>query len=246
MNDAVFQETLSFARQLSSARSPYALCSALEIEVISDKQMHNDGYLVCEEGCKLIFVSANVQNTHRQKFIVSHEIGHFLLHQGQLYCCANISEGEISSINTSAQEREANRFASEFLLPQAQLASLIPSKSLHFSDISRIANYFDVSMTFSAIRAVQASNTEDEILICYDKQKLKWFASADRTLHFRDIPSNCPVDLSTALPTVDVVGIWDSLYEGTVHQEIFNPYANQRLVLLSGTRINAEEGYYES
>ena len=193
-----------------------------------------------------IFVSANVQNTHRQKFIVSHEIGHFLLHQGQLYCCANISEGEISSINTSAQESEANRFASEFLLPQAQLASLIPSKSLHFSDISRIANYFDVSMTFSAIRAVQASNTEDEILICYDKQKLKWFASADRTLHFRDIPSNCPVDLSTALPTVDVVGIWDSLYEGTVHQEIFNPYANQRLVLLSGIRINAEEGYYES
>lgn len=57
MNDAVFQEALSFARQLSSTRSPYALCNALEIEVISDKQMHNDGYLVCEDGCKLIFVS---------------------------------------------------------------------------------------------------------------------------------------------------------------------------------------------
>lgn len=246
MNNIELQKSLKFARQLSGSANPYALCDTLGIEIVSDKPINNDGYLICEGGCKLIFVSSKVQNDHRKKFIISHEIGHFLLHRDQLYCCANILEAEKSSINTSLQEREANCFASEYLLPQSQLKEFIPKTEIHFSDISRVATHFDISMTFAAIRVVQSSNTENEILICYDGQKLKWFDSADRTLRFCDIPVRCPVDLSKTREISDITGAWDSLYEGSVHQEIFNPFGSQKLVLLSGIRYDTKEDYNES
>lgn len=245
MSNIAFQESLTFARQVSNSNSPYDLCRTLGIEIISDKPMHKDGYLVCTDGCKLIFVNSKIQNFHRRKFVVSHEIGHFLLHRGDLYCCANISEISLPSINTSRQEYEANQFASEYLIPQEELVPLIPPRSLQFSDISKIANYFDVSMTFAALKSVQLSNTEDEILICYDGQRIKWFASADRTLRLENIPAECPVDLSKARSVSNITGAWDSLYDGSVHQEIFNPFANQKLVLLSGSRSNVEEVFYE-
>ena len=177
MNNTAFQEALTFAQQVSNPHSPYGLCRVLGIEIISDKPMHKDGYLVCRDGCKLIFVNSLIHNPHRRKFIVSHEIGHFLLHRDNLYCCDNILEIGTSSINTSHQEYEANRFASEYLMPQEELISLLPSKPLQFSDISKIASHFNVSMTSAALRSVKLSKSEDEILICYDGQRLKWFSS---------------------------------------------------------------------
>jgi len=245
MDNIAFRESISFAQMIAKPRSPYELCKTLGIEIITDKPIHKDGYLVCQEGYKLIFVSSKIQNFDRRKFVISHEIGHFLLHRDNLYCCSNVSEIGLSSINTSGQEYEANQFASEYLMPLKELTPLIPLQSLHFSDISQIADYFDVSMTFAALRAIRVSNTEDEILICYDGQKIKWFASADRTLRLRDIPQQCPIDLSKAPSQSDISGAWNSLYDGSVHQEIFNPFANQRLVLLSGNRVCEKEFYYE-
>lgn len=86
MNNTAFQEALTFAQQVSNLHSPYCLCRVLGIEIISDKPLHKDGYLVCRDGCKLIFVNSLIHNPHRRKFIVSHEIGHFLLHRDNLYC----------------------------------------------------------------------------------------------------------------------------------------------------------------
>ena len=50
------------------------------------------------------------------------------------------------------------------------------------------------------------------------------------------LPQECPIDLTKARLEIDVSGVWNTLYEGIVHQEIFCPFGDQRLVLLSGTR----------
>lgn len=246
MNKIEFLDALSVAREISPASTdPYSLCRLLGIEVIESKPMHKDGYLVCEDGYKLIFVSSNVKNRHRRKFIVSHEIGHFMLHRNQLYCCSNVSEGGTSRVNSSAQEQEANLFASEYLLPQSELLKLLPNVPVQFSDISNIAQHFDISMTFSAIKAVESSKTESEILLCYEDQNLKWFASGDQSLRPNKIPKVAPMDFSVTRDKSDITGVWETLYDGNVHQEIFKPIRNQHLVLLSGERLNEEEGYYE-
>lgn len=241
-----FQEAAAFAHQLiPSSINPFILCRELGIEIVCDRALHKDGYLICEDGCKLILVSSRIGNAHRRKFIISHEIGHFLLHRDQMYCCSNVSEIETRRINSSAQEYEANSFASEYLLPQSQLVRVLPKKDISFSDISRIADQFDVSMTFCAIKAVQLSNSENEVLLCYDGQTLKWFSSSDKSLYFDSLPPNCPVELKNAQSRADIVGVWDSLYNGSVHQEIFHPFQNLSLVLLSGERRSIEEDQNE-
>ena len=240
------QAAAAFAHQLlPDVINPFTLCNELGIEVIWDKDMHKDGYLICEEGCKLIFVSSRITNAHRRKFIISHEIGHFLMHREQMYCCTNISEIETGRINSSTQEREANSFASEYLLPKSQLTRELPKNDLTFTDISRIADLFCISMTFCAIKAVQFSNSENEILLCYEGQMLKWFSSSDKSLSFDRIPQKCPIELVNCKASIDTNGVWDSLFDGTVHQEIFRPVQNQSLVLLSGQRRFFEEVSYE-
>ena len=216
-------------------RNPNELCSALGITVINNRQLNNEGYLICSDGQKLIFVSSGVTNLHRRNFVVAHELGHFLMHHDKLYCCTDISLSRSFKTNTHVQEGEANQFASEFLLPQAELKPMIPKQSLTMTDIQTIASHFDVSITHAAMKAVQNSNTEDEILLCYDGDKLKWYEANGSNLYSR-IPQKCPITLYKNRKKSSVSGVWDGLYEGGVRQEVFHTYRNNYLVLLSGKR----------
>ena len=62
MYSSAFQEALTFAQQVSKPHSPYDLCRTLGIDIISDKPLHKDGYLVCCDGRKLIFINSLIQN----------------------------------------------------------------------------------------------------------------------------------------------------------------------------------------
>ena len=184
MSNMSVSEALSFVNQifLNKPISPLDVCNEFGIRVVLDKPLNKDGYLVCAGGQKLIFVSSRITNEHRQSFITAHEIGHYLLHSGQLYGCSNISEAKALIINSRDQESEANAFASELLLPKESLLKYIPSRRLCFDDIRKIATFFNTSITFSALKSVQCSKTEEEILLCYDGQRLKWYSLANNAV----------------------------------------------------------------
>ncbi len=57
------------------------------------------------------------------------------MHQNCMYGCTNVSLASSLRMNTPIQEKEANDFATELLLPEEELATLIPNRSLTFSDI---------------------------------------------------------------------------------------------------------------
>lgn len=229
-------QALQFANEMlnhSQKANPYKLCKMIGIEVISDKPLTKDGYLVCCDGMKLIFISCKIANPHRRKFIVAHEVGHFLMHREGLFCCSHIADYGTAVVNSSVQENEANSFASELLLPIEELKKMLPSTPVNFSTITGIADRFDVSVTHAAMQAVRSSNAESEVLLCYDGKNLKWFATANMGISYSRIPRYCPVDIATSPKNSDITGAWDSMYSGSVHQEIFHTYANQNLILLS-------------
>ncbi len=233
-------QAIEIVASFSGNRVPVDLmliCKELDIKVIDDKQLDKDGYLICRNGKKIIFVNSLIRNRHRRNFIIAHELGHFLLHRDQLYSCDAISESTTQFVNNALQEKEANAFASELLVPHDELIKHLPIGPIDFSTVFKIAEAFDVSVTHAAMQAVQASNAESEILICYDKQRRKWYATADRYVFSSMVPFQCPVYLPSAEPQMDITGAWNKLYHGTVHQEIFCPYGNQYLVLLSGNRL---------
>ncbi|MCL2246443.1 MAG: ImmA/IrrE family metallo-endopeptidase [Lentimicrobiaceae bacterium] len=70
-----------------------------------------------------ISVNKNIENTGRKNFTLAHELGHFALqhylHTASFFC----GENEITEENKaiSDQEKEANYFASCFLLPKEKI-----------------------------------------------------------------------------------------------------------------------------
>ncbi len=230
---------IEFVTSFKSERYPVDLeniCDILGIKVNCQKELDNDGYLICQQGKKIILVNSRIRNRHRQKYIIAHELGHFMLHREILYSCKNIFECNYQSVNSKTQEKEANVFATELLIPHSEICAHIPKERIELQNIFSIASIFDVSVTHAAMQAVKASNTESEVLICYDNHRLKWFVSANPTTYTHMIPSFAPDHLDSSKLETDIIGGWTDLYEGTVHQEIFNPYGTQQLILLSGRR----------
>ncbi len=210
------------------------ICSELGITIKDNQSLDKDGYLICQNGKKIILISNRITNRHRKRFIIAHELGHFLLHRDKLYSCDHISDITQENINSQAQEKEANAFANELLIPQTELKKHIPIAPLTFSAIFDIARVFDISVTHAAMQAITVSNAESEVLICYDNHFRKWYLSAHRYTFPRMVPMKCPVDLPSVAAATDITGAWTELYYGSVHQEVFCPYGNQYLVLLSG------------
>ena len=165
------------------------------------------------------------------------------MHQEQLYCCSNVSVPLSEKVNSSRQEKEANSFATELLAPVTELLPLLPNRSLCFSDISFIADYFDISMSHAAIKSIQCSKAEDEVLLCYENDRLKWYTTKGSQEFKNKIPKRCPIDISVAMTPTYTNGVWDDLFEGSVHQEVFRPYKNKALILLSGIMIDSADWY---
>ena len=211
-----------------------SICKELGIKIKDNYPLDKDGYLICQNGKKIILINSQITNRHRKRFIIAHELGHFLLHRDQLYSCDHISDATQQNINTQVQEKEANAFATELLIPQCELKKHIPVAPITFDSIFDIARVFDVSVTHAAMQAILSSNAESEVLICYDKQYRKWYLSAHRYTFPRMVPVKCPIHLPSTASTADITGAWTELYNGSVHQEIFCPYGEQYLVLLSG------------
>lgn len=110
------------------------------IEIKLDKVDDDlSGFLVREnKGQKRSLIGANKSHhPHRQRFTIAHELGHFLLHQGEPVhldedrqaFTINMRNRE-SSRGEDNDEREANLFAAELLMPAKFLQNDLSEKNL--------------------------------------------------------------------------------------------------------------------
>ena len=117
------------------------LCRSLGIEIHHIESTHIDGTLLIHRDRKMILVSSSLPQ-ERRRFTVAHELGHYLLrHQRAAFsldspdswCCK--------------EERQANAFAAEILMPK------ITVQSLHHKHKTRdLAKIFNVSTLAMQIR----------------------------------------------------------------------------------------------
>jgi len=81
--------------------------------------------------------------THRQRFTIAHELGHWICHANGMeqaaptYCRSQ----DVSQDTDRTVEREANVFGAELLMPEAAVREAWAS----FSDASKVASRFAVS-----------------------------------------------------------------------------------------------------
>ena len=74
----------------------------------------------------------------RRRFTIAHEIGHFVLHPQRL----SPERGGAVNAALRAQEREADQFAAELLMPEPLVREAVVEQG---GDVERLAGRFDVS-----------------------------------------------------------------------------------------------------
>lgn len=121
---------------------------------INDDEKFDGVSFISDKGFAIIVVNKNFSND-RKRFTIAHELGHILMH--------NENNFPISSFRD--KEKEANQFASEFLMPEKSIKNIL--RNLRLNELGELKNYWLTSMS-SLIRRAKD-------LKCIDENKYKYF-----------------------------------------------------------------------
>lgn len=114
------------------------------------------GMIVMHSGQGDIVVN-KLQHPNRQRFTISHEIGHFILHSGKQseYVDKLTRHRHAGTYEQPTEEVEANQFAAELLMPRFEIEKLVDEREIWLFDdvvIKLLAEHFGVSAQAMTIR----------------------------------------------------------------------------------------------
>lgn len=135
---------------------PFVILARNEIELTYAPLDGASGHIFRNGDRAVIRVSDQIVQLGRRRFTIAHEAGHFLLRH-------KISTSAILDANapppfSAHQEREANVFATEFLMPEAWVKPYCKGTSISLSVVRAIAEAFRVSNVAAAVRHVELSD----------------------------------------------------------------------------------------
>ncbi len=111
----------------------------------------------------------------RKRFSIAHELGHWHHHRGKRLACR---AEEITGHRKNSQERIADAFAADLLLPRYLLDPVVQKLGkLTVKNIKTIADMFDTSPIATAIRLVE-NNYHPSLLVCHGRHGRRWFFRA--------------------------------------------------------------------
>ncbi len=146
---------------------------------IDDDEKFDGVSFISDKGFPIIIVNKNFSND-RKRFTIAHELGHVLMH--------NENNFPISSFRD--KEKEANQFASEFLMPEKSIKNTL--RNLRLNDLGELKNYWLTSMS-SIIRRAKD-------LKCLDENKYKYFLiEMSRNGYTKKEPIEVYIDKPTCL-----------------------------------------------
>jgi len=136
-----------------------AIARALGIGIKLDKVDSDlSGFIVRDKQSRRAIIGANrSHHPHRRRFTIAHELGHFLLHEGHVvHLDENIGALRVNLRNSASargednDEKEANLFAAELLMPAMFLREDLAGKDLDLlgtSDfLDKLAKKYKVSV----------------------------------------------------------------------------------------------------
>lgn len=95
--------------------------------------------ILVRDGKKVILGVNASHHVNRRRFTIAHEIGHFLLHEGNRVFIDRSNymvsrRDAVSSSGTNVEEIEANMFASLLLIPERFLVNDLEDKDIDIAD----------------------------------------------------------------------------------------------------------------
>lgn len=112
---------------------------------------NEQGHLVRRGDAAVIVVDERLRGTPRARWVVGHELGHFLLHAGhdQYDSCTT---ADLVDYQASGREPEANHFAGELLMPERFFARECDRSRPSLKDVLELAERYGTSLTATAFR----------------------------------------------------------------------------------------------
>jgi Zn-dependent peptidase ImmA (M78 family) len=118
-------------------------------------------------------ISERVKNAHRRRFAIAHELGHFEMHRDkkELFIDKHLRPWITPRYRF---EREANEFASAFLMPRKYFAleCYHETPSLEFMD--KLSHKFNASLTATSLRFLKFTNQPVSLIFSSEKREVKW------------------------------------------------------------------------
>lgn len=153
--------------------NPLFITKEFDIEVLEADADSYDGFLLRNDSKTKIYLNKNILSTGRKNFTLAHEIGHYCIptHRGNYQCITRYLN---PFKKNPLVEIEANKFASELLLPERLLKPILHTYKPDFESIGELSEDCGTSLTATAIKF--ALLTDDCCaLIATANNKIKWF-----------------------------------------------------------------------
>jgi hypothetical protein len=90
----------------------------------------------------IIFVKRSTREQSRKRFTIAHEIGHYVLHVAEERLSCGSSDIESWKGDQANPERQADDFASEFMLPSGEMRQQIGNEWPSFQLVTSLAGTF--------------------------------------------------------------------------------------------------------
>ncbi len=140
-----------------------------DLELVFRNDLDAEGILVSVGNRHLVLIKDGIDSYEtRLLYTIAHELGHYYLpsHQQRLFVCnANDMQQYRPVLKL---EYEANRFASELLMPDPQFSRDVYHSDLVMEDLIHLANKYQTSLTSTAIRFAARTNLIGAIICCQD------------------------------------------------------------------------------
>lgn len=137
-----------------------------------------EGHLLRAQESGLIVVAETARLSAKWRFVIAHELGHFICHRGidQLNLCTDtdLHDWYLSS----GHEPEANRFAAELLMPEFLFRKQCEVTRPSLRDITKLAQTFNVSLTAAALRFVFFS-PEPVAVVSSKAGVIQWWSATE-------------------------------------------------------------------
>ncbi|MFL1895284.1 ImmA/IrrE family metallo-endopeptidase [Aquimarina sp. 2-A2] len=193
------------------------LMVAFDIIYIEEVLNSADGKIIRGKSRTLIKVNSQIKYTERKRFVASHELGHYFLHDkldlhndnSKTLNWFNLEEKAKRGI----QEFEANDFASELLMPEKIFRSFIEKKSFGPELISDLGKRFKTSITSVIYRILTLDIVPICVIYIFDGKVRYWRRTSDFRCWIPDITKLPPPEDSVAKEYLDAD--YDFLYSGS-------------------------------
>jgi Zn-dependent peptidase ImmA (M78 family) len=138
-----------------------------------------DGYMISVDNTWGIMINGAIKSIPRKRFTVAHELGHYYIdyHDELSYRCFGKDMEDISS-STKHDEREANEFAVELLMPYNLFRDDINRHDISLDTINLLAEKYLTSMISTTIRYARCNDYECAIIIS-EQERIKYFAFSE-------------------------------------------------------------------